>query len=170
MAILSDSSIIECITTEKIGITPEVEPIQVQPGSLDLRLGPDYSNEHTNETYENCDTVVFEPGTFYLSHTLDRVSLPDDLSAMVSGRSSLARKGLIVHTTAGWIDAGFEGDITLEVFNFGDEPVVLEPGDRVGQLVFFQMDKPADNPYGEQSDSKYQGQSGPTRSRFEKDD
>ena len=170
MAILSDESILARLDSGSISVTPEVRADQVQPASLDIRLGGSYSNEHTGEVYENRDEVVIEPFTFYLATTRDRITLPADLSAMVSGRSSLARKGLIIHTTAGWIDAGFEGEITLEVFNFGLEPVVLEPGKRVGQLVFFEMDRPAACPYGEKGDAKYQGQSGPTQSRLEQDE
>lgn len=169
MAILADASIYKRIIDDSVTISPAIEDIQIQPASLDLRLGDGYVNKHTGEVYEDCDEVVIEPWTFYLAHTMDTVGLPDDLSAMVSGRSSIAREGVIVHTTAGWIDAGFKGEITLEVFNFNLEPVVLPPGKRVAQLVFFQMDQPADRPYGEREDSKYQLQTGPTEGRLEED-
>lgn len=170
MSILCDSSIRSAVQQNVIGVDPEPTEIQYQPASLDLRLGDSYWNAYTDETYEDCDELVIEPNTFYLTTTEETISLPDDLSAVVTGRSSIGRKGLIIHTTAGWIDAGFTGEITLEVFNFNNEPVVLDAGTRIGQLVFFQMDAAADEPYGSKTTSKYQGQSGPTGSRLEGDE
>lgn len=166
MAILSDRTIISHIENGRLEFEPEVSASQIQPGSLDIRLGDSYSNEVTGEVYEDQDQLVFEPGTFYLGHTKETVTLPDDICAIISGRSSIARKGLIIHTTAGWIDAGFSGEITLEIMNFNNEPIILPKDKRVGQLVFFQMDTPAEKPYGSQESSKYQGQKGPTRSRL----
>lgn len=167
MTILSDGTIKKYIQNGKLGIDPEPDPIQYQPASLDICLGENYSNEHSGEVETDCEKIIIEPKTFYLCHTQEVVSLPDDVSAMVSGRSSLGRKGLIVHATAGWIDAGFSGDITLEIYNFSDDPIVLVPGQRVGQIVFFPMDEPAEEPYGSKEDSKYQNQRGPTESRLE---
>lgn len=169
MSILSDSSIRRAVQNDAIGIDPEPEEIQYQPASLDIRVGDSYWNAYADVMREDCDELVIEPNTFYLTTTEETVTLPDNLSAVVTGRSSIGRKGLIIHTTAGWIDAGFSGEITLEVFNFNNEPVTLEAGTRIGQLVFFQMDKSAEEPYGSKSTSKYQGQSGPTGSRLEED-
>lgn len=169
MVILSDGTIKRHVANGTIGVEPEPEPVQYQPASLDIRLGKNYSNEHTGEMHTDCDKIIIEPQTFYLAHTLEVVSLPDHISAMVSGRSSLGRKGLIVHATAGWIDAGFSGDITLEVYNFSNEPIVLVPEQRIGQILFFPMDEPAEEPYGSKDDSKYQDQRGPTESRLEDD-
>jgi len=167
MAILSDKTILRYIEESKIKIEPEIHDSQIQPASLDIRLGDSYSNEHTGELFENCDEIVIEPFTFYLAHTKDTIDLPDDLSSIIAGRSSHARNGLIIHTTAGWIDANFRGQITLEMFNFSMEPIILTPGERIGQMVFFEMTTPAEEPYGEKEDSKYQDQTGPTQSRIE---
>jgi dCTP deaminase len=169
MPILSDGSIRAAIEAGDIRLDPAPEDLQYQPASLDICLGADYSNEHTGDILTDCSELVIQPHTFYLGTTEETVSLPADVSAMVSGRSSLGRKGLIIHATAGWIDAGFEGEITLEIYNFMNTPIVLTPGQRVGQLIFFQMDAPAEEPYGTKATSKYQNQRGPTPSRLEND-
>lgn len=167
MSILCDTHILERIESESIGVSPPITEDQLQPGSLDIRLGDSYSNEYTGEIFENQDEIVIEPWTFYLGHTKDTISMPDDLSAMVSGRSSFGRKGLIIHSTAGWIDSGFNGSITLEMFNLSNEPIVLEPGVRIGQVVFFEMSSASDVPYNEKEDAKYNNQEGPTQSRVD---
>lgn len=173
MSILSDADIIRRLESDSIEISPELRDDQIQPGSLDVRLGASYSNEDTGEVFEDADEIVIEPWQFYLGHTMDKIKLPADLSAMVSGRSSWGRKGLLIHATAGWVDAGFgngssEGaDITLEIFNLSDEPIHIEPGERIGQLVFFEMSSPAEVPYNEKGDAKYNEQEGPTQSRIE---
>jgi len=169
MVLLSDGTLKKLIEEGELGIDPEPDEIQYQPGSIDFRLGDNYSNEHTGEIYNNVDKMVIEPGKFYLSHTQEVIEVPDDLSVMISGRSSFGRKGLIIHATAGWVDAGFKGDVTLEIFNLSNTPIVIAPGQRVGQMMFFKMDAPAEEPYGEKKDSKYQEQRGPTESRIEKD-
>lgn len=115
MSILSDREIMEELESGELSITPEINSEQIQPGSLDVRMGNSYSNEYTQEIYEDIDEIVIEPLTFYLGHTMDYVEMPRYLSAMVSGRSSWGREGLIIHATAGWIDSSFEGQITLEI-------------------------------------------------------
>jgi dCTP deaminase len=100
------------------------------------------------------------PGKRYLGHTKETIGLPNDIAAQLAGRSSIGRQGVIVHKTAGWIDPGFEGDITLELMNFGSEPVDLQAGERIAQLVFFKLDYPSEG-----YDGSYQNQSGPTQTQ-----
>jgi len=109
------------------------------------------------------------PQEFVLGHTAETIELPANISGEVKGRSSIGRMGLIPHT-AGWIDPGFEGQITLEFVNHSDRPVKIEPGQRIAQIVFSYTNRPSANPYGEKSDSKYQGQTGVTGSRIEDDE
>lgn len=159
--ILSDKTIESLIRSDQIKIRPPIVDEQIQPASLDVRLGRELINK---QTMEICDyhrpgvdkqylTVL--PGVFYLGTTLDRVELPNDIAAQLVGRSSIGRKGVVVHKTAGWIDPGFRGQITLEIYNFSDEPVELAIGSRVGQLVFFPLDQ-ASRGY----DGQYQDQAG----------
>jgi len=173
MAILSDRDIRKRLEKESIEITPDIREEQIQPGSLDVRLGEDYTNEDSGEIFEDVDEVVIKPWQFYLGHTMDKIKLPADLSAMVSGRSSWGRKGLLIHATAGWVDAGFSADtengsdITLEIFNLSTEEIRIKPGERIGQLVFFEMSSPAEEPYNKKSNAKYNEQEGPTPSRID---
>ena len=110
---------------------------------------------------------MLHPGEFVLGSTLERICVPDDLVGRVEGKSSLGRLGLLIHSTAGFIDAGFDGHITLELANVASLPITLYPGMKIGQVSFMQMTTPADNPYGNgASGSKYQGQRGPTPSRY----
>jgi dCTP deaminase len=108
---------------------------------------------------------ILMPNEFILGTTLERVVIPADLCALVDGRSSYGRLGLLVHATAGFIDAGFEGQITLEIKNLNDHAIKLYPGERLGQLLFFQQTSPSQVPYGQRPGSKYQGQTGTTASR-----
>ena len=112
------------------------------------------------------EPFVVHPGDFVLGVTLEKVKLPNDVVARVEGRSSLGRLGIIVHSTAGFIDAGFEGTITLEITNINNVPVALYPGMRVCQLAFETMSSPAEVPYGEKKSAKYQGQDIPVESRL----
>ena len=110
---------------------------------------------------------MLHPGEFVLGSTLERIAVPDDLSRESRARASLGRLGLIIHSTAGFIDAGFDGHITLELTNIATLPITLYPGMKIGQVSFMQMTTPADNPYGRGArGSKYQGQRGPTPSRY----
>lgn len=169
--ILSDRTIIKMLEEGTLSITP-LEREQVQPASVDIRLGntfgivEDTSNGIITLEKEikykkmETDRYLLLPGQFVLATTMEYVKLPDNLTAFVEGRSSLGRMGLFIQN-AGWVDPGFEGEITLELFNANRCAIELHAGRRVGQLVFAQMDEPALNPYN----GKYQGQKGATGSR-----
>lgn len=181
--ILSDGTIRAALADGRIGIDP-LDEGAVQPSSVDVRLGQQFrvfaNHRHLaidphavqpdlTDLVEKADDTPFvlHPGEFVLGSTLERITLPDDVVARLEGKSSLARLGLVVHSTAGFIDAGFDGDVTLELSNVATLPILLHPGMRVAQLAFFQLDAPAQNPYGSgKVGSKYQGQRGPTASRY----
>ena len=181
--ILSDGTIRAALADGRIGIDP-LDEGAVQPSSVDVRLGQQFrvfaNHRHLaidphavqpdlTDLVEKADDAPFvlHPGEFVLGSTLERITLPDDVVARLEGKSSLARLGLVVHSTAGFIDAGFDGDVTLELSNVATLPILLHPGMRVAQLAFFQLDAPAQNPYGSgKVGSKYQGQRGPTASRY----
>ena len=169
--ILSDKTILKMLENKSLTITP-VEKEQIQPASLDVRLGNTFSivedmsrgilsldNEIVYKTI-TADTYVLLPGQFVLASTMEYFELPDNLTAFVEGRSSLGRIGLFIQN-AGWVDPGFRGEITLELFNANRCAIELKAGRRVGQLVFAQLDDTALNPYS----GKYQGQRGATGSR-----
>ena len=168
--ILSDITINEMIKAGTLRISPLSEG-QIQPASVDIRLGDTFSvvedtsggiitleNEISYKTIKT-DTYLLLPGQFVLATTMEYISLPDDLTAFVEGRSSLGRMGLFIQN-AGWVDPGFCGEITLELFNANRCAIELKAGRRVGQLVFAKMDRAAQNPYN----GKYQGQTGATGS------
>lgn len=169
--ILSDKTILKMLDEGTLKISP-LDDHQVQPASVDVRLGDTFSvvedsptgmitmdQEITYKTIKT-DTYVILPGQFVLATTKEYFELPDDLTAFVEGRSSLGRMGLFIQN-AGWVDPGFKGEITLELFNANRCAIELKAGRRVGQLVFAQMDDVALNPYN----GKYQGQMGATGSR-----
>jgi dCTP deaminase len=155
----------------------------IQPSSVDVRLDrwfrvfqnhryafidPSQEQEDLTELVETTgeDAFVLHPGEFVLGATLEAVTLPDDVAARLEGKSSLGRLGLLTHSTAGFIDPGFSGHVTLELGNVATLPIKLWPGMKIGQLAFFQLTSPAENPYGSAvSGSRYQGQRGPTPSR-----
>ena len=113
------------------------------------------------------EAFLLHPGEFVLGSTLERVGVPSDLVARVEGKSSLGRLGLVIHSTAGFIDAGFDGHVTLELANLANLPITLYPGMKIGQISFIKMTSPAEKPYGSGAQgSKYQGQRGPTPSRY----
>jgi len=170
--ILSDKTIGNMLAEGSLGIEP-LEPGQIQPASVDIRLGTAYSvvddtsdgvlrldGEIRYKTIE-ADRYLLLPGQFVLATTMEYFRLPDNLTAFVEGRSSIGRLGLFIQN-AGWVDPGFEGEITLELFNANRCAVELRSGRRVGQLVFAQLDDHAMNPYR----GKYQGQRGATGSRI----
>lgn len=173
--ILSDQTITRFLQEGSLSISP-LEAGQIQPASVDIRLGNTFSMvEDTPDgiiTMENeiryktitADTYLLLPGQFVLATTMEYFRLPDNLTAFVEGRSSLGRMGLFIQN-AGWVDPGFEGEITLELFNANRCAIRLQAGRRVGQLVFAQMDAPALVPY----QGKYQGQRGATGSRVFQD-
>lgn len=176
--VLSDTYIREKIANGDLSIEP-YNPSNVEPASVDLRLGNEftfvsqsYHDAQVNLSSKSTDslsyhttlgTCTIRPGEFVLATTKERVELPDDIVANVLGRSSLGRLGVSVHQTAGYIDPGFEGQITLELSNHGPAPVELEEGLRICQIVFNHVSGPVDEPYGHE-DSQYQDQSGATPS------
>jgi len=181
--ILSDRSLHEAIADGHIVIEPFDESC-VQPSSIDLKVGALFRvfRNHTagvidvkqdleelTELIEISEDGVFmlHPGEFVLGSTLERVVVPDDLVARIEGKSSLGRLGLLIHSTAGFIDAGFDGHVTLELANVASLPITIYPKMKIGQLSFMTMTTPADQPYGSGAKgSKYQGQRGPTPSRY----
>ena len=136
---------------------------------IDAKSMEKYRNFIEEEEHSAEEGVVIHPGEFILGSTLENLRVPDDMVARVEGRSSYGRLGIIVHATAGYVDPGFEGDITLEIQNLGNAPVRLYPEDRVCQVVFETMTSEADNPYGDKKDSKYMGQQGATGSRLNRE-
>lgn len=180
--ILSDHSIKESIAQGRIVMTPYDETL-VQPASVDVRLDgrfrvfrnykyscidPKAVQQDLTELIEvGEEPFIIHPGEFILGNTVERIKLGNDLVGRVEGKSSLGRLGLIIHATAGYIDPGFEGNITLELSNVANLPIRLYPGMKVGQISFFAMSTPADRPYGHPDlGSKYKGQSAPTASRM----
>jgi dCTP deaminase len=157
---LSDIHIREAQRNHEV-ITPFVDG-NVQPASVDLTLGDEFIR--AGESWF-VDEWTILPGEFMLATTVETVHIPNNLVAQVNGKSSWARKGLIVHTTAGFIDPGFKGQITLELKNVGHEPIQLTPGVRICQIVFSAMTSAAEFPYGHASlGSQYQNQVGVTES------
>jgi dCTP deaminase len=184
--IYSDRTIKESISSGKIAIEP-YEPSYVQPSSVDLRVGNGF-RVFVNHRYSEIDPrapqadltqlvevgdeepFMLHPGEFVLGSTLERVRLGIDVVARLEGKSSLGRLGLLIHSTAGFIDPGFEGHITLELSNVATLPIAIYPGMKIGQISFYQMTTAAEYPYGSpELGSKYQGQSGPTASRSHRD-
>lgn len=169
--ILSDKTILKMMEEGTLKISP-IEEVQVQPASVDIRLGNTFSIVEDSPsgiiTLENeikyktitTDTYILLPNQFVLATTMEYFDLPNDLTAFVEGRSSLGRMGLFIQN-AGWVDPGFKGEITLELYNANRCAIELKAGRRVGQLVFAKMDSEALNPYN----GKYQGQTGATGSR-----
>jgi dCTP deaminase len=184
--ILSDTDILARLREGDLVIDPLADiDQQVQPASVDLRLGSEFLEfQRTNiscihptrerEVSEYIDETVVEageefilhPGDFVLGTTKERVEMPADLVANVEGRSSLGRLAVVVHATAGFVDPGYRGQVTLELSNLGTAPVALTPGMRVSQLVFTELTSPAERPYGSERGSKYQDQHGPQASRI----
>ncbi len=190
MVILSDKDIKKYLKEGKIEINPlkNVER-QIQPSSVDLRIGSEFKgfkiikkpfidpkDTEDLDSYmdsmhvEDGESFIIHPNEFALATTYETVKIPDDLVARVEGRSSMGRLGITMHVTAGYIDPGFEGKITLEISNIGKMPVALYPGQRACQIVFETMTSPADKPYGHPDrDSKYMGQTRPESSRIKQD-
>lgn len=181
--ILSDRSIRDALADGRIGIEPLADGA-VQPSSVDVRLDRAFRvfanhrypfidvRTHQPELTELIEVewdepFILHPGEFVLGATLERIWLPDDTVARLEGKSSLGRLGLLIHSTAGFVDCGFNGYVTLELSNVATLPIAIYPGMKVGQFAFFRLDQPAENPYGSKATgSKYQGQRGPTASRY----
>jgi dCTP deaminase len=181
--VLSDRTIRRLIGEGRIGIDPFDDAL-MQPSSLDVRVDR-YFRVFRNSRYPFIDVkqaqeeltelvevdgdeaFILHPGEFVLGSTLERVTLPDDLVARLEGKSSLGRLGLLIHSTAGFIDPGWDGHVTLELSNVANLPITIYPGMKIGQLSFVQLSEPAETPYGSGTlGSKYQGQQGPTPSRY----
>ena len=182
--VLSDGTIRRLVADGRVVIDPW-DPDMVQPASVDLRLGDsfrvfhnhlapaidlDRPPEHLTEliVIDPDKSFVIHPGEFVLGATLERVELPDDVVARIEGKSSLGRLGLIVHATAGFVDPGFAGTLTLEITNLTRIPIILWPGKPIAQLSFMALDRPAERPYGHpELGSHYHGQAAATESRYE---
>lgn len=189
MAILSDKTIIKYLKEGKIIINPLEDEKQIQPSSVDMRLGDEFKvfkvirkpyidpkNKDDIASYMESSVVtdgeafIIHPNEFALATTHEYIKVPDDLVARVEGRSSMGRLGVTMHVTAGFIDPGFEGKITLEISNIGSMPVALYPGQRVCQIVFETMTTPSLKPYGHpERNSKYMKQTRPESSRIKQD-
>ena len=180
--LLSDRDILAEIDSGRVRVDPWDEAM-LQPSSVDVRLDR-YFRVFENHRYPHIDPAadqqeltrevepagdepfILHPGEFVLGSTLEEVSLPADIAARVEGKSSLGRLGLLTHATAGFVDPGFSGHVTLELANVATLPIKLYPGMKIGQFCFFRLSSPALHPYGSQQyGSRYQGQRGPTPSR-----
>lgn len=177
--VLSDRDIKREIEAGRIALEP-FDAHLVQPASVDVRLGADFrvfrNSSHVaidpekhqpdlteQVVVEDDGAFVLHPGQFALGTTLERIVVPDDLLAKLEGKSSLGRLGLMIHSTAGYIDPGWDGQITLELSNVANLPILLRPGMRIGQISFERMSSPVDVPYGSpELGSHYQGQRGAT--------
>ena len=167
--LLSDRDILAAQAEGHISLDPWT-PEMVQPASIDVRLDR-FFRLFNNHAYTYVDPAagepwILHPGEFALGSTWEYVKLDPTIAARLEGKSSLGRLGILTHSTAGFIDPGFEGHITLELSNVSTLPVKLWPGMKIGQMCFFQLSSPAEHPYGSQgTGSHYQGQRGPTPSR-----
>jgi dCTP deaminase len=181
--VLSDRTIARLLDEERIVIEPYDESL-LQPSSVDVRVDRFFRVFH-NARYAYIDVkepqedltelveidderpFILHPGEFVLGSTLERIVLPDDLVARLEGKSSLGRLGLLIHSTAGFIDPGWDGHVTLELSNVANLPITIYHGMKIGQISFVQLSEPAEKPYGSGDlGSKYQGQMGPTPSRY----
>ena len=182
--VLSDRAIRRLVEEGRIGIAP-YDATLMQPSSLDVRCDRMFrvfrnsrypfidvktEQEELTELVEVGDDeqpFILHPGEFVLGSTLERITLPDDLVARLEGKSSLGRLGLLIHSTAGFIDPGWDGHVTLELSNVANLPITIYHAMKIGQLSFVQLTEPAQTPYGAgELGSKYQGQQGPTPSRY----
>ena len=186
MAVLSDRDIRAALQAGRVRIDP-YDPGCLQPSSVDLHLDADF-RVFRNNRYPFIDVrasqpdltelvsvtgdepFILHPNEFVLGQTLEWVELPDDLVARLEGKSSLGRLGLLIHSTAGYVDPGWKGNLTLELSNVANLPIALYRGMKIGQISFFKMSSPVERPYGSRElGSKYQGQSEPTESQFYRD-
>jgi dCTP deaminase len=181
--VLSDRTIRRQLSEGRIEVEPYDEDL-LQPSSLDVRVDRFFrvfrnsrypfidvkeEMEDLTELVEigEAEPFILHPGEFVLGSTLERVKLPDDLVARLEGKSSLGRLGLLIHSTAGFIDPGWDGHVTLELSNVANLPITIYYAMKIGQLSFVQLTEPAETPYGADGlGSKYQGQAGPTPSRY----
>ncbi|WP_061295128.1 dCTP deaminase [Herbidospora cretacea] len=180
--LLSDRDIRAEVDKGRVRLTP-YDPDMIQPSSVDVRLDrmfrvfENHRYPHIDPSIEQPDLTrlvepeedepfILHPGEFVLASTYEVISLPDDIASRLEGKSSLGRLGLLTHSTAGFIDPGFDGHVTLELSNVATLPIKLWPGMKIGQLCLFRLSSPAEHPYGTAKyGSRYQGQRGPTPSR-----
>ena len=183
MSVLADRDIRTELEAGRVRIDP-YDPADLQPSSVDLHLDRSFRVFRNNRyafidprtpqpdltemlTVADDEPFILHPGEFVLGQTLERVTLPDDLVARLEGKSSLGRLGLLIHSTAGFVDSGFSGNLTLELSNVANLPITIYEGMPIGQISFMRMDGPVARPYGSrEAGSKYQGQAEPTPSRF----
>ena len=186
MSVLSDRDIRAAIDSGEVGIRP-YDPRDLQPSSVDLHLDRRFRVFRNNRypyidvrapqpdltellSVADDEAFILHPGEFVLGQTLEWVELPDDLVARLEGRSSLGRLGLLIHSTAGYVDPGWKGNLTLELSNVANLPIALYYGMSIGQISFFRMSSAAERPYGSaELGSKYQGQAEPTASAYHRD-
>ena len=180
--LLSDRDLLTEIDNKRVAVEP-FDMEMIQPSSIDVRLDrmfrvfenhkyphidPSIEQEDLTRLIEpdGDDPIILHPGEFVLGSSFEYVTLPDDIAARLEGKSSLGRLGLLTHSTAGFVDPGFQGHVTLELSNVASLPIKLWPGMKIGQLCFFQLSSASENPYGTSAyGSRYQGQRGPTASR-----
>lgn len=180
--LFSDRDIRQEIENERIQLDP-FDPAMIQPASVDVRLDrffrlfDNHKYAHIDPSQDQSELTrlvevapdepfILHPGEFVLGATYEKVTLPDNIAARLEGKSSLGRLGLLTHSTAGFIDPGFSGHVTLELSNMATLPIMLWPGSKVGQLCFFQLTSTTEHPYGDGAyGNRYQGQRGPTASR-----
>jgi dCTP deaminase len=188
--ILSDKDIKKAIASGRVNIRCELSdvPFHIHASSMDLRLGntfklyehsrfavldpkqpESFMNNMRTVSVERGEPFIVQPGEFVLGVTCESITVPEDLVVRVEGRSSLGRLGIIVHSTAGFVDPGFTGTITLEISNLNRLPVALYPGMRICQIAFEELSSPAEMPYNKKPNSKYQGQVLPEESRLSAD-
>ena len=186
MSVLSDRDIRAAIDAGEIVIRP-YDPQDLQPSSVDLHLDRSFRVFRNNRypyidvrqkqpdliellTVADDEPFILHPGEFVLGQTLEWTELPNDLVARLEGKSSLGRLGLLIHSTAGYVDPGWKGNLTLELSNVANLPIALYHGMKIGQISYFKMSSEVDRPYGSaELGSKYQGQSEPTASAFHRD-
>ena len=186
MSVLSDRDIRAALASAEVRIDP-YDPRDLQPSSVDLHLDRSFRVFRNNRyafidvrtpqpdltellRIDDDEPFILHPGEFVLGQTIEWVELPDDLVARLEGKSSLGRLGLLIHSTAGYVDPGWKGNLTLELSNVANLPITLYYGMRIGQISFLRMSSPVDRPYGSSElGSKYQGQSEPTASAFHRD-
>jgi dCTP deaminase len=186
VSVLSDRDIRAALEAGEIRIDPYDE-VDLQPSSVDLHLDRSFRVFRNNRypyidvrapqpdltellTIQDDEPFILHPGEFVLGQTLEWVELPNDLVARLEGKSSLGRLGLLIHSTAGYVDPGWKGNLTLELSNVANLPIALYHGMRIGQISFFEMSSPVDRPYGSpELRSRYQGQKEPTASAFHQD-
>ncbi len=184
--VLSDRTIKEMVQAGAIGIDP-LDPKDIQPASVDVHLDGKilvFRNHHRPHIdihedmggltemveFDEEKAFILHPGEFVLGSTLEHITLPDDLVARLEGKSSLGRIGLLIHSTAGYVDPGWRGHLTLELSNVANLPITLYYKMKIGQISFLQLSTPVDNPYGSSElGSKYQDQTAPTASRVHRD-